>query len=204
MTNLRRSSSQRDSAARREAMQALGRKLIDERDRDAAIVLGDALIEDDLQRFSTGRVKPVRFRTRSFWQPPDQRIMTNEEGQYIRNIDNHSPTFDVPGFETLYNVDNFAKRPDEEHWQRIWAQWMTPWPETYAAMIEQGILPRTIADREIERRDVMTNDNELLAYRLHLVRPIGRRGRLVTPLFEVIRLESDNPATQTIHFDRAP
>lgn len=197
----------RDPDDRAEAMRALARRVVDEGDREAAIVLGDALLEDGLERIDTGRVRPVQFRTRSSWQPPDRRILTGDELRHIENIARGlRATFDVPGFEMLYNVDNFARRPDNERWGRIWAQWITPWwPETYRAMVEQRVLPASIADAELSRDDVMNtrNEDELLAHRIHLVRTPARRRRPIrTPLLDIVRLESDNPATRSVHFDR--
>lgn len=198
-----------------ETLEALAREVVDRRDRGAALVLGDALMERGLrggaeERVTTGRIRQVLFRTRPIITPIplDERILDNREINAVHRVVSHTPSFLVPAYQTLFNVARYARSPEgekEQRWGDIWAAWFTPGADIYDALIKHDILPASIAPPELKFRDVMraTNEDELLAERLRVVRIPRRRKRPIeTALFDVVRLDSDNPATRTIHFDQ--
>lgn len=190
-----------------ETLEALARDVIDLRDRQAAIVLGDALMEDTRYegRVATGRVRPVRFRTRPIGYASNTRILSDEEIAAVRRVNMETPSFTVPGYETLYNVDRYAAEPTEERWGEIWVQWITP--HAHRALLEHRIIPTTFAAPALTFHSVMrlSNEDELIADRLYITRVPQRRKRPVTTaLFDILRLDSDNPTTRSIDFDRDP
>lgn len=163
-------------------LKKLALRVVRQRDREAALVLGDAMMEQGLDRIATGRVRPVRFVVQS--SVLGQRLPAPEE-------------IYQPGYETLYNVDRFARLPSEDAWRYIFTMWITPRKGMYQALVRAGILPRTVKFHEIEWVSLVRAD---LGYHLYLVRVPKRRKRPVrTYLLEIMR--QDTPATEAQHFD---
>lgn len=197
------------------AMRLLAVRVIERRDREAALVLGDAMMEHGIDGIVTGRSRPVRFRTR--WPHAahvndlrqgrvDGAIVTAAEAAAILRVRTEEPTFFQQAREVVYNIPQFASRPTEESWRRIWSMWVTPWRGTYRALVAARILPATMRFMEIRHTGYVHrsfDEDTLLAYRLSLHRVPRRRKRVATPwpwLFDIERRVSDNPRTDGVHF----
>ena len=192
-------------------MQRLGVRLIEQRNPDDAIVLGDAMQAEGIDGLITGRSRPVMFRITTPVTTADRETLTRETLARIATRDEHrmiaraqmtSPTFVVQGYEVIYNVGRFAARPNEERWNAIWTGWMTPWRATYRALVESQILPRSIRFGELQWRNVLHLPADVaLAYELHLDRvPPRRKKPIQAYLFSVARRDEDNPRTWEHHF----
>ena len=190
-------------------LRRLAQRVAAHHDREAAIVLGDALMEAGRDRIATGRVRRARFRVLVF---PSSRnseaafaaVLTREERDHVRAVRERvlaspvtSLSFYVPAREVLFNVDNYARRPTEEAWSSIFAMWVTSRRDTFAAMRNARILPRTIRAGDLvwDTRVGVWRESEL-PYILDVERVPRRRKRPQrTYLFDVWRL--DTPATET-------
>lgn len=214
-------------ASRNLGLQRLAQRVIRFRDREAAMVLGDALMEDhvDVDRarrpgFATGRTRLVNFyltRGVDFAQPARRgqtarvptfhpaarRIFTHDEIDRLLRMELAADTrfpFAVRGRELLYNVPHYSARPDEERWGKIFTMWITTRQDVYRALVAAGVLPRSIRFHELRSQDALGPD---LAYRLFLERTPPRRQRPIRVyLFDVWR--DDTPATREVHFDEDP
>ena len=200
------------------AMRLLATRVIDRRDSEAALVLGDAMMEHGISGIITGRSRPVLFRT--YWPHAAHvidldrggrgSIATPMEVARILRVRAEEPTFRQQAREVLYNVTGFAREPTETSWGNIWSHWVTPWRGTYQAMVAAGILPASIRFLEFTHRDRpqpylvaerRLDLNPLLAYGLYLTRvPRRRKLPVSSHLFDVHRLASDNPRTDGAHF----
>lgn len=173
-------------------LKKLALRVVRRRDREAALVLGDAMMEQGLERVQTGRVRPVRFIIRRL----------NAEALGITSVVQLAGTLGTgyvyqPSYETLYNVDRFARLQTEEAWGAIFSMWITPKRGTYQALVRAGILPRSFQFHEIQWVPTMLEE---LGYLLYLARIPKRRKKSVrTFLLEILR--SDMPATREEHFD---
>ena len=194
-------------------MQRLGVRLIEQRNPDDAIVLGDAMQAAGIDGLITGRSRPVLFRTvTSVYDETFTRITSRDEQQMIMRARTRRPGFVVPAYEAIYNVAGFAAAPNDERWNAIWTMWVTPPRSTYRALVERRvgraepqILPRTIRFGEIRWTDRFLpfhlTDNIALAYRLYLNRVPPRRKKPIDAyLFDVERRDEDNPHTREYHF----
>lgn len=191
------------------AMQRLGVRLIEQRNPDDAIVLGDALQEAGIDALITGRSRPVVFRTsRGIVDDARlRRITTRDELAIILRTRAEQPSFVVHAYEAIYNVGRFAASPNDERWHAIWSMWVTPRRETYRAMVHARLLPRTVRFHEIDWRSLIRYPPSAaeLGYSLYLDRlPPNRKRRVTANLFSIERLDVDNPRTQTMHIDEQP
>lgn len=190
-------------------MQLLAVRLIERRDPHDAIVLGDAMMELGLDGLLTGRSRPVVFRTASprYYAERNQndlrRITVDHEWRDIARVRVELPRFVQQGFEAIYNVGGFASSPTETKWNEIWTQWITPRRGTYRTLVDSKLLPRSIRPHEIDWSQIISaNPNILLAYHLTLVRVPPKRKRPVqVRMFDILRLEENNPRTSEIFFD---
>ena len=194
-------------------MQRLGVRLIERRDPEDAIVLGDAMQQEGIDGLITGRSRPVRIRVVSMAYGADSyaRITTRDEQRVIAHTRTTSPRndqreFAVQGYEVIYNVDRFAAKPDEERWGKIWTMWVTPRRTMYRALVDTQLLPSTIHFHELQWQNVFHLPADIaLAYRLHLVRAPPRRKKAIDAyLFSIVRHDEDNPRTWERHFDEPP
>ena len=192
------------------AMQRLGVRLIEQRNPEDAIVLGDAMQEEGIDGLITGRSRPVMFRTA--WSGNANaltlaRITSDNEWRTIGRTQVAIPTpFPVQAYETIYNVGRFAAAPNEERWNAIWTMWVTPRRTTYQALVGARLLPRSIRWREIQWRDMIRRPEDVaLAYGLYLVRvPPKRKKPIDAYMFGIERRDGDNPRTREQHFDEVP
>lgn len=185
MRYLPKSRAVRDSRAL--TLKKLALRVARRHDREAALVLGDAMMEQGLERIWTGRTRPVKFVVRGV-------NLEALAGSTAREVPNE---IYQPGYEMLYNVDRFARLQNEDAWKRIFSMWITPKRGTYQALLRAGFLPRSIKFHEIEWVSLVRED---LGYHLYLVRVPKRRKRPVrTFLLEIMR--DDTPATEEQHFD---
>ena len=177
-------------------------------DREAAIVLGDAMMEAGLDRMPTGRVRMAVFESNPSGLPYTEerrRIMTLAEAQVLQAHE-RVERFQVPAREVLFNVEYFAKHPNEKEWGNIFAMWITPVRVVYQGLIRRGLLPRSIRFRELRVQHANTmylaNGPEL-AWNISLERIPKRRKRPQrTTLMTVTRLDADRTATR--HFENDP
>ena len=188
-------------------MQRLGVRLIEQRDPNDAIVLGDAMQQEGIDGLITGRSRPVMFRARLTQAGTPGRtfasITTPNERETILHTQVTSPTFVVQGFEIIYNVGGFAASPTSERWDAIWSMWTTPRRNTYRALVDSEILPRSIRWHELDWRNMHYLREEVaLAYTLFLIRVPPRRKKPIDAyVFSVVRSDVDNPRTGNQHFD---
>ena len=190
------------------AMQRLGVRLIEQRNPDDAIVLGDAMQAAGIDGLITGRSRPVYFRTATTAHGDTfMRITTRDEQRIIEHTRWTSPTFAVQGYETINNVGRFAAAPGDERWNDIWTVWVTPLRSTYRALVEAQLLPRTILFREIRwdgpyGTGAPDGYGSGLAYRLYLDRVLPHwKEPIAAYLFDVMWRDDDNPHTLEQHFD---
>ena len=187
-------------------MQRLAVRLIEQRNPEDAIVLGDAMQQEGLDGLITGRSRPAMFRasltSHAVAYEPYARITTRNEQHMITRTRIEEPTFFVQSYEVIYNVGHFAAKPDEERWDEIWTMWVTPRRPTYRALVDMQILPSSIHFRELQWRDVVPwPADDALADRLYLVRVPPRRKKPIDAyLFSVFRRDEDNPRTREHHF----
>ena len=191
--------------SRQLTMQRLAIDVIERRDREAAIVLGDAMMERGLDRIFTGRVRRAMFRAEDgdlLRSDADTKILSAHEIDVIRGVVDRR--FYVPAREVLYNVGGFARSPSANTWDKIWTQWVTPWHATYQAMVRSRILPRSLRVAEIEPQMIHSCEPDILiGLKLWAVRiPRRRKQPVRAPLFKIYRLDVDNPRTRHIHFDQ--
>ena len=186
-------------------MQRLGVRLIEQRNPDDAIVLGDAMQEEGIDALITGRSRPVMFRTNTGLLVSETytRITTPDEQHKIDYARATWPTFAVQGYEAIYNVGRFAAKPDEERWGNIWTMWITSRRATYRALVDAQILPSSIRFRELRWNNVIHLPADVqLAYMLDLERAPPRRKKPIDAyLFSIVRRDEDNPRTWNQHFD---
>lgn len=186
-------------------MKRLALRVVRHRDREAALVLGDALMETQAgKRFvvgewrtsaETGRHRPVRFLAHR---------ANPQMAEALWGSGITEKVFHVRGRERLYNIDNYARFHTEKQWREIFTMWITPRRDLYAAMVKGRVLNRSIAPGELEWQMIapsdLLNPIENFAYRVYLVRVPKRRKKPVkTFLFEVHR--EDTPQTREEHFD---
>lgn len=183
-------------------LKKLALRVARQRDREAALVLGDAMMEQGLSKIQTGRVRPVRFVVPSI-NPEVLRALAADLVRR-RAESSWSPpiTLYQPGYETLYNVDRFVRLQTEQAWQEIFSMWVTPKRGTYQALVRAGVLPRAFKFREIIWEPLPRGE---LAYRLYLERKTTRRllpkGRKrVLRVFLLLIERRDEPATEEQYF----
>ena len=189
------------------AMQRLGVRLIEQRNPEDAIVLGDAIQEAGIDGLITGRSRPVMFRAvmRAAHLPGRTfaSITSPAEREAILRTCFATPAFFVQGYEVIHNVGRFAAKPNEERWNRIWSAWFTPRRATYRALVDAQLLPSSIRFHELRWRDVLHLPADVaLAYDVYLERVPPRRKKPIDAyLFSVVRRDEDNPRTWERHFD---
>lgn len=199
------------------AMQRLGVRLIEQRNPEDAIVLGDAMQEKGIDGLITGRSRPVVIRTEWTGGGNAQAFTGGGNAQALARITSQDEwnvigrtqvaileRFSVQGYEVIYNVGRFAAKPDERRWGNIWTMWITPQRAIYRALVKAQLLPRTIRWNEIQWRSVphLTTADVSLVYGLHLVRVPPRRKKPVDAyMFTVVRRDEDNPRVRGQHFD---
>ena len=191
-------------------MQRLGVRLIEQRNPEDAIVLGDAMQTEGIDGLITGRSRPVMFHAAvaasgSHFGPAlgeIPRITTRDELHMIARTRIEQPAFFVQGYEAIYNVGHFAAKPDEEQWDKIWTMWITPRRATYRALVDARLLPSTIRFHELQWRGIILPPADvLLADALYLVRVPPRRKKPISAyVFSVVRHDEDNPRTRGSHF----
>ena len=197
------------------AMQRLGVRLIEQRNPEDAIVLGDAMQEEGIDGLITGRSRPVMFRVMTTAHSDTYtRITSRNERHMIAHtralprVDPDGAKFFVQGYEVIYNVGHFAAKPDEERWGKIWTMWITPNRSTYRALVEAGLLPRSIRWHEVRWGNVLHLPDPadvVLAHGLYLDRVPPRRKRLIDAyLFSVVRRHEENPRAWERHFGEEP
>lgn len=181
-------------------MRLLAVRLIERRDPNDALVLGDAMMEQGIDGLITGRSRPVIWRTDS-WTFSALTVATRDEAAVVARTQREHPRFRQQAAEIIYNVAGFARKPDAEKWNAIWTHWVTPWRGTVQAMQAQGILPATFRFRELVRRNAPSND-ALLSNDLYLERtPRNRKRPIQAYLFDIRRYDRDNPRTRGVEFD---
>lgn len=200
-------------------MRQLALRVVTQRDREAALVLGDLAMEIGLKGIPTGRIRPVTWRlsdaARSYTiprirgtrrGPPGESsgpVASRPESDVIMQARANLIPFRQPAIELVYNIPHFTREPTDDNWGAIWTQWITPYRGTLRALYKQGLLPRTFRAREIHVLDALRaiDEDELLSYDLYLRRPPRNRklDRLVF-LFNIRRLVSDNPRTDGRRF----
>ena len=189
------------------AMQRLGVRLIERRDPEDAIVLGDAMQQEGIDGLITGRSRPVMFRTMMTMSHLPGRtfasITSPTEREMVLRTGLYEPAFYVQGYEVIYNVGRFAAKPNEERWGRIWSMWVTTRRATYRALVDAQLLPSTIRFHELQWRDVFHLPADVqLAYALYLLRvPPKRKKPIDAYLFSIARRDENNWNTRTQHFD---
>ena len=206
------------------AMRRLGVRLIEQRNPDDAIVLGDAMQQEGIDGLITGRSRPVMFRTA--WQNRISndgglaRITTQDEWDVLGRTQMRIPSpFFVQGYETIYNVGRFAAKPNEERWKAIWSMWVTPQRATYRALVGARLLPRSIRWHELRWADATHLPADVaLSHRLYLERVLPKRKRPIDAymfsverrrpidayMFSVERRDEDNPRTWNQKFSDPP
>ena len=188
-------------------MQRLGVRLIERRDPEDAIVLGDALQQAGLDGLITGRSRPVTFRTFHLPTLGDAqalaRITSQSEWDILGRTQVAVPTrFLVQGYEVIYNVGRFAAKPDQDRWGKIWTMWVTPRRAIYRALVGAQLLPRSIRWRELRWIDVTHLPADIaLAYNLYLERvPPKRKRPIGAYMIGVGRRDEDNLRTWNQRF----
>lgn len=161
-------------------------------DRQAAIVLGDAMHEKELKYIATGRSRNVGFRV-SYLAP---------NVNWPSRIGDPSD-WTVKGREMLWNVERFASNPSDEQWNKIFRMWITTHRDIYRDLARQGVIPRSVRFHELEFRrryhGIPKDSGEGLNYEIYLVRVPPRRKKPVkTRLFNLDRM--DRPETITTNF----
>ena len=182
-------------------LKQLALRVVRNLDKEAAQVLGDAILErygsKRPYRFGgleTGRTRPILFDVGvTYRPPPDKRMFTTTEAYWLSRFlvghDRPRPIFEVKGRETVYNLTQYASSPTEDNWRRIFVMWVTSRPDTYRAMVRTGTIPRSIRYRDLvwEQRSGAN-----LAYDLYLQRvPRGLKRPRRHYLFSIRREDDD-------------
>lgn len=172
--------------------------------REAAQVLADLREEKygtEYERIRTGRVQTVQYDFDMFTTRGPSLLRPNESVATQGRVH-------VPSYETLYNVQRYARAhhqfppvDTERYWSDIWLQWITPRRNIYTSLVRVGALPRSIRFHELEWRPrVGLGADDADTFGLYLVRTPPRRKRPQTMyLFDLRR--GEYRSTRSRHFE---
>jgi hypothetical protein len=176
-------------------------------DREAALVLGDAMQERRIDHILTGRVRPIRFMVTILGSAEERKAPYASKGRSVISEPPTARVVNIPvrGVEVLYNVHTYHARKNPDGWGDIWRMWMTKKADIYRALLRYKILGSSLGFQNIAWVEdysgigrTCKGERPDLHYILFLRSPEPRRRRRFVARTHLLNLNSDERQSVTL------